>query len=81
MYIWFYLLIGGYITKNIFYFCPELNLEQMDREYISEDGHYFSHEEFSSYARWKIQDLKDQYWHSNTIRQALLLKGWQSLRV
>lgn len=39
----------------------------MDREYFSEDGHYFSHEEFSSYAMWKLQNLKDQHFSEDEI--------------
>lgn len=39
----------------------------MDRTYISEDGHYFSNEEFFSYAIWKIQDLKDQHFNEDEI--------------
>jgi hypothetical protein len=39
----------------------------MEHFYITEDGFYFDLDDFTDFARWKIQDLQDQSWSNDDI--------------
>jgi hypothetical protein len=63
-------MICAYICRNLY------SRKIMELNYQTVDGHYFLHEDFIFYVKWKVEDLKSQGYSDDDILCFDNCDGW-----